>query len=338
MVKVERKIFKNVFVVLAIALILSSAIAFAETAPSDNQMISDAIQIYGTEQQLPEGQKLIVENGVVYAPLDFVVKAMGKNVVYHNDGSVSIESPGMVSANPFAEQLVGGTLWLKSGEGRALSYQAFNLAKMMFDKAAAENKGKVKLAVITDIDDTIVDTSQYTTQIIAAGEERHTPSWNKWVMENTGRPLPGAVEFMNYVVNQGGDVYYITNRQTPVKDATINALATLGFPQANSEHVFVRDKNLPRSKEGRRQIVAKDHKIALLMGDNLEDFSDVFEPTSTTDRMNAVHKESTKFGTYYIVLPNPMYGTWERAIYHSKSGLTPEEKEKMRKDELFGNN
>ncbi|MPM33118.1 hypothetical protein SDC9_79686 [bioreactor metagenome] len=51
--------------------------------------------------------------------------------------------------------------------------------------------------------------------------------------------------------------------------------------------------------------------------------------------MNAVHKERNKFGVDFIVLPNPMYGTWVRAIYHSKSGLSDAEKETMIRAELF---
>ncbi|MEJ8547419.1 5'-nucleotidase, lipoprotein e(P4) family [Brevibacillus borstelensis] len=241
----------------------------------------------------------------------------------------------VVSKNPLVEQKVAGTLWLKSAEGRALSYQTFNLAKMMFDKALAENETKEKLAVIVDIDDTIIDTSGYTVDIIL-GAEASGEAWRKWVQSNVATPLPGAVEFLNYVVEKGGDVYYVTNRLPDIKEATVKSLAHLGFPQAEYSHLFIREQGMASSKESRRQEVAKDHKIVLLMGDNLEDFSDLFAPVSVKAREEAVHKAKDLFGTKFIVLPNPMYGDWEKAIIESKKDLTAEQVKQMKKKTLSG--
>ncbi len=51
------------------------------------------------------------------------------------------------------------------------------------------------------------------------------------------------------------------------------------------------------------------------MGDNLDDFSDVFELKSIADRFAETDKIKTEWGKRWIVLPNAMYGTWENAIY-----------------------
>jgi predicted secreted acid phosphatase len=51
------------------------------------------------------------------------------------------------------------------------------------------------------------------------------------------------------------------------------------------------------------------------MGDNLDDFSDVFERQSIADRFAETDKLRAMFGKRWIVLPNAMYGTWENAIY-----------------------
>ena len=53
----------------------------------------------------------------------------------------------------------------------------------------------------------------------------------------------------------------------------------------------------------------------MLMGDNLDDFSNVFERKSVVDRFAEVDKISSWWGTRFIVLPNAMYGTWESSIY-----------------------
>jgi len=240
----------------------------------------------------------------------------------------SVES-SVISQNPLVEQKVAATLWLMSAEGRALSYQAFNVAQMMFDQALAENTKKEKLAVIVDIDDTIIDTSGYTVDIIL-GLEASGEAWSNWIESQVATPLPGSVEFLNYVVEKGGDVYYITNRLPDIKEATLKSLVALGFPQAEYGHLFIREEGMASSKEGRRQEVAKDHKIVLLMGDNLEDFSDLFVPVSVKARAEAVDEAKALFGTRFIVLPNPMYGDWEKAIVENKKNLTQDETRKMK--------
>ncbi len=242
---------------------------------------------------------------------------------------------GAIAKDPLLEQTVSGTLWLKSGEGRALAYQAFNLARMMFDKAVAENVKKEKLAVIVDIDDTIIDTTGYIAGLIlgrgGSGEE-----WEKWVRADEAKPLSGAVEFLNDVVEKGGDVYYVTNRFWDLKEATLKNLSDLGFPQAVNEHLYVREQGMGASKESRRAEVAKNHRIVLLMGDNLGDFSDLFAPVSVKARGDAVDKVKDLFGTKFIVLPNPMYGDWEKAILENRNDLTVEQMLEMRKKALSG--
>jgi len=235
----------------------------------------------------------------------------------------------VISQNPLVEQKVAGTLWLMSAEGRALSYQAFNVARMMFDQALEENTKQEKLAVIVDIDDTIIDTSGYTVDIIL-GLEASGEAWSNWIESQVATPLPGSVEFLNYVVEKGADVYYVTNRLPDIREATLKSLAALGFPQAEEGHLFIREEGMASSKESRRQEVAKDHKIVLLMGDNLEDFSDLFAPVSIKARAEAVDQAKALFGTKFIVLPNPMYGDWEKAIVENRKNLTQEETKKMK--------
>ena len=51
------------------------------------------------------------------------------------------------------------------------------------------------------------------------------------------------------------------------------------------------------------------------MGDNLNDFSDVFNGQTVAERAEAVEANKGNFGNIFIVLPNPMYGNWEAAVY-----------------------
>jgi predicted secreted acid phosphatase len=71
------------------------------------------------------------------------------------------------------------------------------------------------------------------------------------------------------------------------------------------------------------------------MGDSLVDFSDVFDSSRTIDgRIAAVDQNKAQFGTRFIVLPNPMYGNWENAIYDYNLKLTDAEKAAKRKSAL----
>ena len=88
------------------------------------------------------------------------------------------------------------------------------------------------------------------------------------------------------------------------------------------------------SKEERRQAIAKDHEVIMNFGDNLNDHSDDFKGKSIAERKAAVDKHRDKFGSVFIVLPNPMYGEWEGAIYSGNWRASSAEKVKMRKDAL----
>ena len=90
-------------------------------------------------------------------------------------------------------------------------------------------------------------------------------------------------------------------------------LKSVGFPDVNAEDVMLRDKE--STKEPRRQMISQKYRIAILMGDNLNDLSNVFERKSIADRFAEVDKTKAEFGSRFIVLPNAMYGDWENAIY-----------------------
>jgi 5'-nucleotidase (lipoprotein e(P4) family) len=74
----------------------------------------------------------------------------------------------------------------------------------------------------------------------------------------------------------------------------------------------------------------------LLVGDNLNDFNDDFTGKSIADRKAQVDREQAEFGTQYIVIPNPMYGDWEGAVYGNASNLSETEKYERRRAALRG--
>ena len=75
--------------------------------------------------------------------------------------------------------------------------------------------------------------------------------------------------------------------------------------------------------------------IVMLVGDNLNDFNDNFSGKSIADRKAEVDRERAAFGSEYIVIPNPMYGDWESAVYENKP-LSDADRRAKRHDALRG--
>jgi 5'-nucleotidase (lipoprotein e(P4) family) len=235
------------------------------------------------------------------------------------------------------EYQAGAILWTQSsGEQRALAYQAFTLARMMLDRDLRMNRrSRMKRAVVVDVDETVMDNSHYQATLLKNRQPYDAKSWTEWVNRSEATAVPGAVEFLRYAASRGVRVFYITNRKLIEKEGTAANLSKLGFPDVNDQTLLVRTDANTSSKEARRQLVAAKYRIVLLMGDNLNDFAEVFDKSKTVaDRVAAVEQNKSQFGTRFIVLPNPMYGDWESSIYDYNFKLTEEEKAAKRKNQL----
>jgi len=225
------------------------------------------------------------------------------------------------------------TIWFqKSAENRAVYYQTFALAKMMFDKNAGEIKTKKPLAVITDIDETVLDNSPYNAGLIEKGTNYGKESWKTWVREERAKALPGALDFCNYVREQGVEVFYVSNRHNDDVEATIQNLVEAGFPFADKEHVILKTESSDKTE--RRAKVSETHEVILFLGDNLRDFDEVFGGRGEDLGFKAVDDHMKSFGTKFIVFPNPIYGEWEKAVYKGDFSIADDEKRQMRLDIL----
>ena len=225
---------------------------------------------------------------------------------------------------PDSEQLVMSTLWYQhSAEMRAIYYQSFQLAELRVKQMQENYDGVKPLAVVVDIDETMLDNSPSEGRNILEGERYSKERWMEWTELASAKPLPGSLEFAAFLEDHGVELFYISNRSVDELDATIKNLVKHNFPFADKEHVFL--KSDTSSKKSRREKVADKYEIALLVGDNLGDFSEIFDDRSDLMGKNLVDKYKKQFGERFIVLPNPIYGSWTKATYGSTSGLSPKE-------------
>jgi 5'-nucleotidase (lipoprotein e(P4) family) len=230
------------------------------------------------------------------------------------------------------EYIEGAVLWQQlSGERRALSYQAFALARMVLNRDLRMNRNRKPRAVIVDLDETILDNSRYEGMLLK-NRVNYSQGWTEWINRAEATAVPGAVEFLKYAGSCGVTVFYITNRNDIQKAGTAANLKKLGFPNVNDQTLLVQTDPKNSSKEGRRQSVGAKYRIVLLMGDDLNDFSDVFENSKTVEgRMATADRYKEEFGKRFIMLPNAMYGNWESAIYDYNFKLTEAEKAEKRR-------
>ena len=218
-----------------------------------------------------------------------------------------------------------------SGEARALEWQTYLLARMLLDRDLRNHRIRMRRAIIVDVDETILDNSRYQGMLIKKGVN-YPEGWTAWCNRAEATPIPGALEFLRYAHSRGVRVFYVTNRKIAEKDGTARNLKNVGFPEVNDETLLVRTDTKSDSKQPRRDSIDKRYHVVLLMGDNLNDFSDVFEKSKTVaSRIEATEKNKSQFGTHFIVLPNPMYGDWENSIYDYNFKLTSEEKQAKRR-------
>ena len=225
------------------------------------------------------------------------------------------------------EQILALSWVQNSAEFRALAYQAFNIAKLRWDADKPNNTFQMffgeppeKRAVIVDVDETLIDNSPFNAGLIGKDFGNGDSRWKEWCNDMTATTIPGAVEFLNHVVSTGGDVFYVTNRKAmPEKnidltEVTMKNLRALGFPQVDEKHMLLRTDT--SKKQPRRDMVTDmGYRIVLLIGDNLADFDEAFDGDTMPVRKAATLNNKDQFGDKFIVLPNPIYGNWEAAVY-----------------------
>lgn len=233
------------------------------------------------------------------------------------------------------------TLWVQTAaEFPALYLQAYRagiavlplaLADRDWTAAPVEQRSgyqDLPPAVVLDIDETVLDNSPYQARRIEAQGEFTPESWSEWVLEGTAEPLPGALEFTRQAEALGVTVLYVSNREAEVEEATRENLRRAGFPLGDGTD----DRILSRSerpdwgsdKTTRRAHIAERYRILVLAGDDLNDF--VPARISREERSALVERYRGFWGERWIILPNPIYGSWESAVTEWRTDLTPEER------------
>jgi 5'-nucleotidase (lipoprotein e(P4) family) len=221
----------------------------------------------------------------------------------------------------------------RAAEYRALCFQAYNMARTRVDMNW-RNYHMKPYAIVTDIDETLLDNSPYDAQQALNNLNYDSKTWKEWTAKSICDTVPGAVSFLKYAASKGIDIFYITNREEVERPATLKNLRLYGLPNADNVHLLLKQTTLS-SKETRRLGVLKTHKIILLCGDNLPDFDVLYDNNpSEENRKATTDKLMKEFGDRYIILPNPSYDDWEGAIFNYNYNLSNAQKDEIIKAKI----
>ncbi len=213
----------------------------------------------------------------------------------------------------------------RAAEYRALCLQGYNIARMRMDNyVSLTNKPKV---IITDIDETIFDNSPYAVHQAYRGKEYIVPDWYIWTDMAAADTMPGAAALLLYAAAKNIEIFYITNREERERAATLTNLKRFNLPFADETHLVMKQSG--SSKEARRQKIMQSYEVVLLMGDNLADFSALFDKKTEAERRNNVDQLSAEFGKKFILFPNANYGDWESSLYKYNYQLSQGQKDSV---------
>lgn len=243
------------------------------------------------------------------------------------------------AGKPPAHDNLDAVLWLQaSTEYAAVTEGIYAAASATLrERIQADPGAAVDLAVVLDVDETVLDNSRYQAQLVLDDATYGSETWDRWIALRAAAGVPGAVEFIRTSQSLGVHVALVTNRtcrqrpgmtaSCPQKDDTLADLERLGVDTA-SVSLFLRgDSPPPRcramltgaeqddgrwssDKTSRRACVSVDREIVMLFGDQLGDFTEAPRSASAGSGRRLAADYDEFWGKTWFMLPNPTYGDW----------------------------
>ena len=244
--------------------------------------------------------------------------------------------PSPQSTRALPDDNLNAVVWVQRAvEYRASALQAFRAAQQQLDAAletptwtaAIEQTAAAGLppAVVLDVDETVLDNSYYQARMVRNATTYSEQTWSSWVEERQATAIPGAVEFTRYAAERRVAIFFVTNRTKESEPPTRANLSALGFPlDPEIDTVLTRGERpewQASTKGPRRAYIGEKYRILLLIGDDLGDF--VADAGGTTEQRAArTAPYDDRWGRQWIMVPNPTYGSWERAVIGASTDPT----------------
>ncbi len=244
---------------------------------------------------------------------------------------------------------LNATLWTQTSvEFKANAIGMYKLARVMLDRgladrtwtaAPAEQTGGYQdkpPALILDVDETVLDNSLYQAWMVRKDTHFGSKTWVPFVRSEQSRAIPGSLEFIKYARGKGVQVFYVSNRKAPQEQATRNNLKALGYPVDETEDTVLlkgEKKDWGSKKSTRRAVVAETYRVLMIVGDNFGDFVDGYKG-SLAERQALADQHQDLWGSKWIVIANPTYGSWESAAFGHDYKQSVDLRRKMKSDAM----
>ena len=157
-------------------------------------------------------------------------------------------------------------------------------------------------AVVMDLDETVLDNSDYQVELYNKNEQYNPDSWDEWVVKEDAKLVPGAYDYISFLRNHNIQIIFISNRMHKRLQETKNNMLELGIYSDNDIYLLRLDradkKTIRRAEifnSTGRMKGFKQFEIIQYLGDAIGDFE--------VDNLD-------RFGLDQFVFPNPMYGKW----------------------------
>ncbi len=245
---------------------------------------------------------------------------------------------GACSPPPSTRDTTSAVLWIQTAaEFEIAVRQSYRIALERLDLALAAAPPPRAPAIIADLDETLLDNSTFEARLLARDVEFDREAWHAWQTGTEARALPGAVEFLAGVRQRGVAVYLVTNRAEEYRAPTLASLRKTGLATEADDGVRLlllgERPEWTADKTSRREFVARDHTVLLVVGNDLNDFVDA-RGRDLAARQALVAEHADRFGRDWILVPSPLWGSSLDAVDDFRTDLSPAELRALRLSRL----
>jgi len=180
-----------------------------------------------------------------------------------------------------------------------------------------EQCGDKPLAVVLDADETAILNYGFEGDQVLNKGVYDPRRWNDWEKSGQGKvvPVPGVVDAIEVARHAGITVVINSNRLAANVDATAATLAQAGLGAfKHLDTLWLQgDAGGGSGKDARRWAISAKYCVVAMVGDQLGDFTDLFNAPEMTlaPRRAALGSPDIEimWGEGWFILPNPVYGT-----------------------------
>jgi predicted secreted acid phosphatase len=182
-----------------------------------------------------------------------------------------------------------GFKWFRrSAEFPLITRYIYDMAARRVDAIRMSVNEGPNWVVSLDADETIFDNSLGQLENEYLGLGYVAERWKAWEARGAAKEIPGAIDFVNHVLDSGGKIAIISNRDADLEEVARQNLIRLGM------------------RDDRRKVCilgcgAVDTQAASIL--------DLPKTSQADARINGT--PDLVFGRDYFLIPNPLYGSWQ---------------------------